>query len=101
MPKKAITQLFLEKIGPPKAGAILYWDTHQPGLALRVAATGAKSWKCMYRVDRRLVKETLGTLAKIPKVEEARRRAAASMEKARAGVNPVEERRTAKTRAAA
>ena len=40
MPRKTITQLFLEKIGPPKVGAIMYWDKRQPGLALRVAATG-------------------------------------------------------------
>ena len=49
----------------------------------------------MYRVRGRLVKETLGTLANIPKVEEARRRAAASLEKAREGVDPVVERRAA------
>src|SRR5947199_7833634 len=100
MPKKTITQLFLEKIGPPKVGAIMYWDKRQPGLALRVAATGAKSWKCIYRVNGKLVKETLGTLAKIPKVEEARRRAAASLEKARSGVNPVAERRASALRVA-
>lgn len=48
----------------------------------------------MYRVDGRQVRETLSTLARVPNVANARRRSLASLEKARAGVNPVAERRT-------
>jgi integrase len=95
VPKRAITQLFLDRIAPPKAGRVEYWDTKQPGLFLRVSASGAKSWATMYRVKGKQIKETLGTLAEIPKVDEARRRALASLEKARSGINPVEERRVA------
>jgi integrase len=102
MPKRAITQLFLDRITPPKVGRVEYFDTHQPGLCLRVSASAAKSWAVMYRVkgSATKVRETLGTLAEIPKVDEARRRALASLEKARAGVNPVQERRVTAERAA-
>lgn len=101
MPKRAIAQLFLDRLNPPKAGRVEFWDSHQPGLCLRVSATGAKSWVVMYRVGGRQVRETLGTLAQIPKVDEARRRALASLAKARAGINPVNERRFAAERGAA
>jgi integrase len=47
----------------------------------------------MYRVGRKLVRETLGTAAVIPNVADARKRARESLQKAQAGVNPVEERR--------
>jgi integrase len=100
VPKRAITQLFLDRISLPKAGRIEYWDTHQKGLCLRLSATGARSWITMYRVNGKQVRETLGSLAQIPKVDEARRRALASMQKARTGINPVEERRHAKARVA-
>jgi len=53
MPKRAITQLFLDRISPPKAGVVVYWDSNQPGLGLRISATGAKSWFTMYRVNGR------------------------------------------------
>jgi len=101
MPKRAITQLFLDRITPPKAGRVEYWDTHQPGLALRFSSTGARSWVCMYWVKGKQVRETLGTVAAIPEVAEARRRALVSMEKARSGVNPVAERRKTAERIAA
>jgi integrase len=95
MPTKTINQLFLERLAPPKTGRVEYWDKHQPGLCLRVSASGAKSWAVMYRVkgNGAKVRETLGTLAEIPNVADARTRARASLDKARAGVNPVEERR--------
>jgi hypothetical protein len=47
----------------------------------------------MYRVGGKLVRETLGTAAVIPNVADARMRARESLQKAQAGVNPVEERR--------
>jgi integrase len=100
MPKRAITDLFLSRIRPPKSGRIGYGDTHQPGLILRVSASGAMSWCVLYRVDGRRIRETIGSAYKIP-VAEARRRAAASLAAARAGRNPVKERRAAATRAAA
>jgi integrase len=49
----------------------------------------------MYRVGGKLVRETLGTLALVPKVDEARERARQSMQKAAAGVNPIAQRQQA------
>jgi integrase len=101
MPKKAITQLFLERIKPPKNGRIEYWDTGEPGLHLRITEQGKMTWAVMYRVNGKQVRETLGTLANIPKVSKARDLAAESKAKASGGVNPVEQRRTEAIRAAA
>ena len=49
----------------------------------------------MYRVQGKLVRETLGTAAVIPNVADARARARESLLKAQAGVNPIELRRLA------
>jgi hypothetical protein len=46
----------------------------------------------MYRVAGRPIMETIGTLAKLPKVDDARKLARDSMAKAAAGQNPVAER---------
>jgi integrase len=54
----------------------------------------------MYRVKGKLVRETLGTVAVIPKIDEARARARESMRAAQSGVNPVEARRTKAANAA-
>ena len=99
MPKRSLTQLFVERIGPPKSGRVEYWDTHLPGFGLRVSATGVKSWQVFLRVHGgKQVRETLGTVDAIPEVDVARARALASQKKARAGINPVEERRAAAVR---
>src|SRR5271170_6581432 len=69
MPKRSLTQLFVDRIGPPKAGRVEYWDTHLPSFGLRVSASGAKSWVVMFRVhggDRTQVRETLGRVRTIP-----------------------------------
>jgi integrase len=47
----------------------------------------------MYRVAGKLIRETIGTLALVPNVAEARDRARESMQQAQAGKNPVAERR--------
>jgi integrase len=66
-----------------------------PGFGLRVSAKGAKAWVAMYRVDGKTVMETMGTLARVPKVDDARTLARASMTMAAGGNNPVAEKRTA------
>jgi integrase len=48
----------------------------------------------MYRVGRKLVRETLGTAAVIANVADARDRARQSMHRAQVGINPVVERRS-------
>jgi integrase len=93
MPTIRLTQRAVETLKPPADGRVEYWDNHLPGFGLRVASSGRKTWVAMYRVGGKLVRETVGALALIPNVAEARDRARESMQKARIGKNPVAERR--------
>ena len=98
MPTIRLTQIAVEKLSPPSSGRIIYWDRHLPGFGLRLTSNGARSWVASYRVGGRKIMETLGAVAKTPKVEVARSLARASMEKAAAGTDPVAEKRTAAKR---
>jgi integrase len=93
MPSIRLTQVAIDKIKPPSTGRAIYWDRLLPGFGLMVTTNGAKSWKAMYRVNRKAVMETIGSLATIPKVDDARDLARQSMVKARTGTNPVAERK--------
>jgi integrase len=104
MPTLKLTQAAVERLSPPASGRTEYWDSLLGGFGMRISAPQAgkparRVWQCMYRVKvdgkRRLIRETLGTLGEIPKVDEAREKARQSMAKARAGTNPVTERREA------
>jgi integrase len=93
MPTLKLTQAAVERLKPPASGRIEVWDSQLPGFGLRISDTGRKTWQAFYRVEGRLVREKLGTLAQIPNAADARELARQSMTKARAGANPVEERR--------
>ena len=107
MPTLKLTQAAAEKLKPPASGRVEYWDSQLPGFGIRLSAprpgtreeAARRTWQALYRVKvngkTKLVRETLGTLVQIPKVDEARKKAAASMTKARAGAHPVEEKRQA------
>ena len=101
MPTIRLTQMGVEKLAPPKIGRVVYWDRTLPGFGLRVTATGGKSWICKTRVGTKQVFETVGPLARIPKVDDARKLARESMAKAAAGENPVAQRRERERTAAA
>jgi len=90
-----LTQVAVDRLRPPESGRIEYFDTQLPAFGLRISATGRKSWIVMYRVGGKLVRETLGTVTRIPKVDKARELARESMRQAEAGVHPVEARRIA------
>jgi integrase len=89
-----LTQLAVDHL-KPLGERVDYWDTQLPGFGVRVSEAGRKTWIAMYRADGKSVRETLGTVALIPNVADARARARESMQKAREGVNPVEQRRGA------
>jgi integrase len=94
MPQMKLTQLACERLKPPTdKDSVIFWDLQLPGFGLRVSSRGRKTWITMYRVNRREVMETIGTMALIPNVAQARDAARASMLKARQGINPVEQRR--------
>jgi integrase len=100
MPTIRLTQLAAERLAPPVSGRTVYWDRHLPGFGMRITANGAKTWVAMYRVNGKSVMETLGTVARIAKIEDARRAARASMDKAAAGDNPVVAKRAEAKRSA-
>jgi integrase len=93
MPTLKLTQAAVDKLKPPVTGRVEYWDSQLPGFGLRVSDTGRKTWQALYRVDGKMVREKLGTVAQIQSVADARERARQSMTKARSGAHPVEERR--------
>src|SRR5438270_423601 len=101
MPTIRLTQLAAEKQTPPKSGRVVYWDRLLPGFGLRLTPNGARSWVAMYRVDRKAVMQTLGSVAKIPRVEAARQLARDCMAQAAAGENPVIAKRRQAARQAA
>jgi len=98
MPKEAnrknLTQLAAERLRPPTGGeAVTYWDKNLPGFGLRVSPKGRKTFIAQYRVKGgKEVLETIGTIELIPSVADARNRARASIDKARQGIHPIEDR---------
>jgi integrase len=93
MPTLKLTQAAVNNLRPPTRGRIEVWDSQLPGFGLRISDTGRKTWQAFYRVDGKVVREKLGTLAQIQNVADARELARQSMTKARTGAHPVEDRR--------
>jgi integrase len=108
MPNRiAFTQLAVDRLAPPAAGRVTYWDRNLPGFGLRVAAPrpgsreGRKTWVAMGRVDGKAVMETLGTLAQVPKVDKARDLARAAILKMKGGTKPLDQRKADQAQRAA
>lgn len=95
MPTIALTQPAVEKLKAPAKGRVEYWDKLLPGFGLRISDRGRRSWIVLYRVRGKLIRETLGTTALLPRLGEARDLARASLQKAKEGINPVEIKRDA------
>ena len=93
MPTRKLTDLFVERVKPPPRGRVEYFDAAFPGLALRVTENGGKSWCAFYRFHGRLRRFTIGAYPAI-KPAQARRDAAAALDKVRQGIDPAEEKRT-------
>src|SRR5689334_9303350 len=71
MPRMRLTQAAVDRISSP-AVRTDFWDTTLPGFGLRVAPSGRKTWIAFYRVRGRVVRESFGTTATIPRVDDAR-----------------------------
>jgi len=92
VPTKSLTELFVARVKPPAQGRVEYFDAAFPGLALRVTANGSKSWCTFYRFNGRLRRFTIGAYPAI-KPAQARREAAAALDRARGGIDPAVEKR--------
>jgi integrase len=93
MSSTILTQLAVDRLKPPAKGRVIHWDALLPGFGLRITDKGARSWIAMYRVNGKAVMQTLGPIAAIPKVDDARHRAREAIIAAHTGINPVEVRR--------
>lgn len=59
MPSQNPTAAFVENVRPEATGKE-YWDARNPGFGLRVGTSGAKSWMMFYRLNGKVIRETLG-----------------------------------------
>src|SRR5713101_747294 len=101
MPTISLSQRAVDVLKPPARGRTEYFDRTLPGFGLRITEAGRKTWFVMYRVHGKKVRETIGTIAAIPNVGDARQRARDSIALARTGVHPTEAREEAEAAAEA
>lgn len=92
MPTLRLTQVAIERLAPPKAGRVEFFDSVLPGFGLRVSEGGHKAWVLFYRLGGRQRRCTLGSLATYPKVETARDRARHLLQQVERGVDPAGEK---------
>ena len=92
MPKKRLTVQGIKALKAPGQGRIDYHDETLPGLVLRVAASGQKSYSVQYRTNGKRPRVTLGD-ASLLSLTEARERARKILREVRLGIDPAAEKR--------
>src|SRR5258707_3356109 len=97
LPRKKLTDLFVERVAAPAKGRLEYFDASFPGLALRITDKGAKSWSVFYRIDGRLRRFTIGSYPAV-KPADARREAQSALDRVRAGGDPTDDKRIRRER---
>jgi integrase len=85
----------VDALTPIPGRRVEYFDADLPGLALRVTASGVKTWSVLYRHRGRVRRLTLGTV-KVLSLASARERARAELLKARDGADPAADKRQAR-----
>jgi integrase len=94
MPRKRLTDQYVERLKPPAKGRTSYFDASFPGLELQHTAFGHRSWYLLYRMrdDPRLRRLKVGSY---PHIKPARARALATeaLDKVHAGTDPGAERK--------
>lgn len=88
------TKVRIEKLPLPAAGRKEYRDADQPGLRLRVSASGTRSFSALVWItkERKLERVSIGKFPGVS-VDTARRRTAELLGKVATGENPAEEKR--------
>src|SRR3954452_21381786 len=51
--KRRLSDAFVKTVRPDPERVVVYWDTLQRGLALRVQPSGHLAWKCVYSTHQR------------------------------------------------
>ena len=92
MPKMKLTAAAVERIKAPDKGQVDYFDAAFPALALRVSASGVRSWTYFGRVHGKLRRTTLGRFPAMT-LTKARQAAGDAADAMRAGKDPVQQKR--------
>ena len=92
MPRKKLTDLFVDRVKAPSSGRVEFFDTTFPGLALRVTDSGHKSWSVFYRAAGHQRRYTIGPYPAF-KPADARKAASAALHRVESGVDPADEKK--------
>ena len=93
MPKltKPLTQIALDNLPVPEGGQVEYFDTAPKGFCVRVAASGVKTYVVRYRMNGRLRRYKIASVADM-KLKTAREAAQKIKTQVAEGVDPLDER---------
>lgn len=93
-----LTKTEVDRIEPPRSGQQFYRDSLVVGFALRVTASGVKSFVVEKRIGGKVRRKTLGRYGVLTVVQ-ARRQAQAFLGQVASGVDPIDQARDKKARA--
>jgi integrase len=91
--RKALTDLYVEKLKPTRGRRVEVFDASFPGLALRVSESGRKSWSLFFRLSGKQHRFTIGAYPQF-KPAAARAKATDIRNQVDQGVNPAIEKRS-------
>ena len=101
MPSLKLTDAAIRRLKKPDTGRVEFWDTHTPGLGLRLSASGVASWVLITRALKAGAwKQQRVTLGAYPAMSlaDARQTASAAKATAKVGEDPAAATRTARAR---
>jgi len=87
MPTRPLTDKFCDRVKPPAAGRVEYFDATVGALALRVTATGHKSWNVFYTMHGRDRRYTIGGYPAFS-LKAARKAAGEALQLKEQGIDP-------------
>ena len=93
-----MTEARVDAAPPPASGSTYYYDLDVPGLALRVTGNGVRTFVVVKKISGKPERITLGRRPGL-KLADARRAAVRINGEIAAGLNPVAQRKAARTRA--